>query len=355
MNTWLAAVLDVQRFRIVNKHTESTLRILASDAASSYGLTPSFIIVDELCHWPKRDLWDSLLSASAKRARCLLVIISNAGTGQGTSWQWRVREHARQSAKWHFSRLDGPAASWITEDRLQEQRELLPPTAFSRLWLNNWTVEGGDCLSAEDIAAAVRLEEPPEPDADHVFVGGLDIGVKNDRSAFVVLGTRPGSQRVYLAAARSWRPMPGGEVDLAAVREEVHALCKQWRVAWVGYDPDQAKLAAQELVARGVPMAEIRFVPKNLDAMAQSIVQGFHQRRIDLYREELLLADLARLSIVQRKWGYKLEAPRDASGHADTAIAFAIALPAALEESQRVAVEQREVYWEPAPFAGAWR
>src|SRR5690606_2412842 len=112
--------------RIVNKVTGAELEIISSDEGSSYGETPHFIIVDELTHWKKRGLWDSLISSAAKRSRCVMVVIANAGLGQGTSWQWEAREACRNEAGWHFSRLDGPQASWITEETLAEQRRLLP-------------------------------------------------------------------------------------------------------------------------------------------------------------------------------------------------------------------------------------
>ena len=69
--------------------------------------------MDELTHWTDRALYDSLVAAMVKRPRCMVVVISNAGDGQGTSWQ--VREMARQSSDWYFHRVDGPQASWITQ------------------------------------------------------------------------------------------------------------------------------------------------------------------------------------------------------------------------------------------------
>ncbi|RMF24678.1 MAG: hypothetical protein D6760_02805 [Deltaproteobacteria bacterium] len=72
LNDWLAATLDVQAYRVVNSRTGSTLEILSSDAPTSYGLTPDFVVADELVHWQSRDLWDSILSASAKRKHCVL-------------------------------------------------------------------------------------------------------------------------------------------------------------------------------------------------------------------------------------------------------------------------------------------
>ena len=117
---------------------------------SSYGLLVDFIICDELVHWSgDGSLWHSIISTAAKRSNCLLVVISNAGFAD--SWQWDVRESARTDPAWLFSRLDGPQASWITPARLEEQRRMLPPMAFARLWLNQWSSGGGDALQEADV------------------------------------------------------------------------------------------------------------------------------------------------------------------------------------------------------------
>ncbi len=51
LNSWLNDYLDVQSYRVINKHTGSELKIIASDAASSWGHLPDFVICDELAHW----------------------------------------------------------------------------------------------------------------------------------------------------------------------------------------------------------------------------------------------------------------------------------------------------------------
>src|SRR6185437_15964867 len=130
---------------ILNPATGSSIEIISSDAASSYGHTVDFIICDELTHWRKRDLWDSLFSTVPKKV-CFLIVIANAGVGQGVSWQWGVRESARLADNWHFSRLDGPRASWQSPADLEEQARMLPPKAYQRLWLNIWSVDSADCI-----------------------------------------------------------------------------------------------------------------------------------------------------------------------------------------------------------------
>lgn len=130
----LGELVDVQQWRIVNPHTGSAMEILPSDVASSYGLLIDFAVCDELTIWPRRDLFDSILSVVAKRDNCLLLCIGNAGFT--STWQWPLREAVRTDPEWHFSHLDGSQASWISQAKLAEQQRLLPDVAYKRLWLN---------------------------------------------------------------------------------------------------------------------------------------------------------------------------------------------------------------------------
>lgn len=160
LNPWLARYISIQQYSVKNTHTGSELRILSSDAMTSYGQTPDFIVCDELTHWRGSELWESLFSAAAKRANCLLLAILNSGFRD--SWQWPIREAVRSDPDWYFCRLDGPVASWMSEPKLAEQERLLPPKAFRRLWLNVWSDGAGDALSAEMIGGnhATRSNAP---------------------------------------------------------------------------------------------------------------------------------------------------------------------------------------------------
>lgn len=337
LNPLLAKILEVQAYLVVNvgdghPGKGSTLYIIANEAGSSYGILPDFIVCDELTHWGSNgDMWDSLVSSAAKKGNCLLLVISNAGSNAGDCWQWNVREHARKAGNWHFSTLEGPQASWITAEILAEQRLLLPGPVYQRLWLNIW-VRGGDALEGRDIDAAVTMLHPiPSRMTGLSFVAGLDLGVKHDRSALVNLAANHARQRVQLASTRSWSAGPTGEIDLMDVEEAVFRANKQYHFRGVYYDPSQAALMAQRLRKRGVKMIEVPFVGANLNVMASTVLSAFKQKRIDLYDDPQLIADLGRLQLAPRSFGFKLEASRNSSGHADTGIAFAIALPYATE------------------------
>lgn len=89
---------------------------------------------------------------------------------------------------------------------------------------------------------------------------------------------------------------------------------------------------AQDRGRQNVPTREYQFVGRNLNTMASKLIETFRAREIDLFRDEKLINDLTRLTIAERQFGFKLETVHDAEhGHADTAFALAIALPAATE------------------------
>ncbi len=332
LNPWLADHLDVQSHRIVGKQTGATLEIISSDAPSSYGLTPSFLVCDELTHWPENAggaLWDSLFSSSAKVADCLLVVISNAGTDLD-GWVWRVREHARTDADWHFSRLDGPRASWLSEKVLAEQRRLLPEPVFARLWLNEWQSGGGDAISRRDLEAALVLDGKPstyEPGA--VFYAGLDLGLARDASALVVIEREDNGNRVKLVEVLEWLPQPGQRVSIEEVERSILDIHQRLGIIHIAVDPWQAAQLCERLRAAGMSVGEITATGSNLQAMADVTLAHFTENTISLWDHPGLTSDLRALRIIEKGNGWRLDGPRDRRGHCDRATALSLALLAA--------------------------
>lgn len=57
------------------------LEVLSSDGGKAHGLTPTFILADELHVWKGRELWSALKSSRVKK-RPLTIICTTAGAGQ---------------------------------------------------------------------------------------------------------------------------------------------------------------------------------------------------------------------------------------------------------------------------------
>lgn len=179
-NRSLCGPIELVQHWVRNVETQSKLEIISSDVAGSWGALPDFVVCDELCHWEKPDLWYSLLSSAAKKPNCMLTVLTNAGVGRG--WQWQVREHARTSAAWHFSSLDGPQAPWITPTWLAEQQSLLPQPVYERLWLNRWQHSDGEFVTLAEAAACrdPNLTYQPRGNAQRTYVAAIDYAEKHD-------------------------------------------------------------------------------------------------------------------------------------------------------------------------------
>lgn len=364
-------LLKVQERRILAPRSGASAEVITSDAPSSWGLRPDVLIVDELSHWTERaeKFWESLFSALGKRKTACGLLITNAGWRE--SWQWRLRERVRIDAAWRFSRLEGCVASWIPADLLAEQRRILPPLAFSRVWTNQWIDGAGDALRGDDVDRSIVLPGPQAPEQGWVYYAGLDLGISRDQSALAVVGggarivpepepeQRPALPRSlqamidlgYLDAApaprrgdeipdfidtpaqrtlklvhlQAWASPPGGKVSLSDVEGAVRQAHARYRCAF-WFDPHQAQLLAERCRASGISMHEVPFTGSNLALMASALLERFASSSIELFPDEALLGDLRRLKIIVRNYGYRLDSARGPTGHGDRATALALAV-----------------------------
>ncbi len=382
LNPILDKLFKITATKVENVETGSTLEIITSDAPSSYGLLIDFAICDEVTHWQKRDLFDSMLSAAAKKKHCLLLAITNAG--HFGTWQHELRERIRTDEAWRFSRLEGPQASWISAEHLREQERLLPPQVYRRLWLNEWLENEGDGFDADDLEACFKSFRPPsEPERGYEYVIGVDIGLTHDASAVCVLGKHVGYQEriqeprrrypsairaaqdlgmfddveparpsllaspyesadgqptkfrtvagtgvMKLCAMKTWKPTDAGPVKLGHVEHELIRLHERYRPSIIACDPWQAVHLIERLQLRGLACEPVNFTGRALQSMATCVLDAVRQRRLELFLHEQLRRDLERCRLVERSYGFRLEFARDASGHGDCGTALMLAIHA---------------------------
>lgn len=74
---WLESRCNIQQFRkaIEDDVTGSVYQAMSSDARKAHGLSPSFVICDELAQWKNRELYDNLVTGTGARAEPLVVVI----------------------------------------------------------------------------------------------------------------------------------------------------------------------------------------------------------------------------------------------------------------------------------------
>lgn len=323
---WLSQFVAVDKWQIVNSKTNSVAEIIASDLGGSHGARPDALTIDEVTHITKEDFVLNLLDNAEKTHHGLVVMGMNAG--QIDSWQHRLRETVRsQPDRWRFIATVGPAP-FHDKAGIEDARRRSSASRFNRLFNGVWSM-GGDALDAEDILAAVieGLVPLTGQEPEFGFHAGLDLGIAHDHCGFVTLGLQRGSLISQLADCQSWAPEDGRHVDLASVETGVFEAHRRFGFVNVMYDPHQCEYMAQRLRRQGVPMVPVPFTGKWLDRMASNILQAFRNAQIHMYHDESLIRDLQRLQIIEKPYGYKLDAPKDKlTGHADRAMAMALAL-----------------------------
>jgi phage terminase large subunit-like protein len=104
---WMTDRLNIRSFNklIEDYETGSTYEALSSDARKAHGLSPSFVVCDELAQWRGRELYDNLLSGMGARDEPLCICI---GT-QAADDQNLMSELVDYAEKIHAGELSDPS------------------------------------------------------------------------------------------------------------------------------------------------------------------------------------------------------------------------------------------------------
>ena len=335
-NPWMDDYVEIQRYRITSKPRGwCVMDILAADIAGSHGERPDLLVINELSHVAKWEFIQNLLDNARKASRGVTLIATNAGF-RGTKAETMRNNAASSPARWTMNVWKTPAP-WISKEDVQEAVKNDLPSRVNRLWYGRWASGKGDALAEEAIDRCLSFHKGPitRPEKNWQYVAGLDLGVSHDHAGLAIVGVNQVERRVRLAWMKGWAPdNRGGEVDLIDVENTVLGMSKTFKLRSVSYDPTEARLMAQQLKRKGVPMFECSFAsPKNLTTMAACLVQLVGTGSLEAYDDEegRLRRDFGKLNIVEKNYGYKLEAVSDEHGHADVATALAIVLPKAVD------------------------
>jgi hypothetical protein len=330
LNPWMKPLIEFFQYVVKSKQTEARMEVLTTTKTGAHGSRPQMSICNELSHITVKEFADTLMDNAEKEGENFAIIATNAGYLH--TWQYDWREVYRRDEDWWFQKVAEPAP-WIAERNLRSAQLRNSATRYNRLWQGIWSPQQGDAIDPEDIDAAIRMQGPMSPemvrDNGYVVVQGVDAGIKHDHAAVVHLAVRRGEPRVHLARCESWAPIHG-KIDLSQLEAAILRGWSDFPCLGCCYDPTQMEYIRQRVEKRGVVCDPIYVPRREGDIMARTILEHFRNRLISIYPDELFVRDLHRLSIRETRYGeHKLEAVRDEYGHADRAIAFALALPAA--------------------------
>lgn len=308
----IAERLNIRRF---NKDIEvlegdgkgSIFAALSADAATKLGLSPSFVVYDELGAAPKRDLYDAMDTAMGARANPLMVVIStqaaddHAPLSELIDYGLKVQAGEVVDPAFHLTLYAAPndADPWSPEtwalanpalgdfrsledverQAAQAQRVRSKANAFKNLICNMRIAAHERFVDVDEWKAN---GDEPEEVAGRPCFAGLDLGATRDLTALVLAFPAPDGtvdviphffmpadglkERAALdrvpydqwAERGQLITMPGATNDPAFVARVIAEAAAQYELKAVAFDRWRIEDLRRELRALG---AEVELVP----------------------------------------------------------------------------------------------
>jgi phage terminase large subunit-like protein len=365
---------DVPRFvclegyRRINHHAGGRIQIFAADDRTGDGVIPTLGLIDEPHRLRDLSLYRTWAGKIAKRGGQIGTISTRGEPGsdfeetlaliRGGAVQVRRRGAFTRYAspriilhEWavpedadvHDMRQVKAANpfSGITREMLAEKHS--SPTMTSHHWLrfvcnrpdrddDVWLGPDGDRLwrDAEEAYTFVPNER--------TWIG-LDLAIKRDTSAAVVMQRRPDGR--YHARLRVWVPTEGRPIDLTDVMQFVRDQAKTYNVETVSFDPRFFDVPAKLLADEGFPMAEVPQSVEHMSPAYGSLYEAIHRGQITHEADSVFTSQV--LSAVPRfsERGFMLD-----KGKSRTKIDAAVALALAYDQALRHELPEPSVYLE---------
>jgi hypothetical protein len=155
---------------------------------------------------------------------------------------------------------------------------------------------------------------------------GLDIGIKRDSTAIVVVngekdnGVRVDDHKIFL-------PAPGQPVDLERVEQVLLDYKKKYPNCMIIYDPREMELMAQRLKRLGIRTEEFLQTPSALSALTQNLYDLIRYQRLEVYPNERLRNSVINCVVEEKTTGQRLIRNRSQAKdtHVDVVIALGMA------------------------------
>lgn len=380
----LKARLNIIRFRkeiecLVGDGKGSLFAALSADAATKHGLSPSFIVYDELGQAPKRDLYEALDTAMGARDTPLMLVIStqaaddHAIMSELVDYGIKVQSGDIEDRAFHLTLYSAPddADPWdpdtwllanpalddfrslddVERQAAQAQRVPSRENSFRNLILN------------QRVAAHVRFIMKAEWDAcgaapaladldGRECYGGLDLGATRDLSAFVLVF--PGEGKVLDVLPTAFMPeqgiedraaqdrvpydiwasqghislTPGATNDPEHIAEAIAAAAARYDLRAIAYDRWRIEDLRRELTALGCTVELVPFgqgfkdMAPAVDTLERTVAEG----RIRHGRNPVLNMCASNAVIERDAAGNRKLTKAKSSGRIDVLVALTMAL-----------------------------
>ncbi len=368
--------LEVPRFvclegyRRINHHAGGRIQVFAADDRTGDGVIPSLGIIDEPHRLRDLSLYRTWAGKIAKRGGQIATISTSGEPGSDfEETRALIRAGATEvRTKGSFTRyasariilhewavpegadVDDPRVvkranplSSITVPMLAEKHA--SPTMTRHHWLRfvcNRPDRDDDVWLGPD---GDRLWRDGEE--TYTFVPGartwigLDLAIKRDTSAAVVMQRRPDGR--YHARLRVWVPTDERPIDLTDVMQFVRDQAKTYNVEAVSFDPRFFDVPAKLLADEGLPMREVPQSVEHMSPAYGSLYEAIHRGQVTHEADTVFTSHV--LSAVPRfsERGFMLD-----KGKSRTKIDAVVALALAYDQALRLEAPEPSVYVERA-------
>jgi len=309
----LAKVAQPQDFksRLVHTTSKSVYEAISADAATQYGRTPNFALVDELWAHKKDALWHSIRTGLTKVPGSLLVITTTAGRGDSTP-DFPIYDYAKKVAAGEIVDeaflpiiFEAPKGSdWLDEAVWHAVNPGLAHGYPDLDGLRQLALEAvnrpADREAFQQFHLGVRLDHSASPfvDSDTYDEGaapidhdelrgqpcwlGVDLSSSGDLT--VVIAAFPDGEDGYTVLPFFFCPgdnlrqrqeqskapyvqwaadglitaTPGNVIDFRVVEAKIRDLCDEFDVREIAIDPALARNTLNNLMEDGFPAVEHR-------------------------------------------------------------------------------------------------
>lgn len=280
---FIYSAIGAQKIVTPTNHGEMFPR--SNDPDGLQGLDPSLAICDEIGFMPVQS-WDSLLLASGKRPRSLVVGIGTPGFDRESAL-WHLRQRVLEGHQppgfsyteyaadpecdiWDRSQWEkaNPALvqGYMNPTALETAVAMSPEAHFRIFRLGQWW-DGVECWLGDDGRKVWDCLEDPYPLQHGAPTWlGVDVALKRDSTAIAAVQLRPDGRRHVVA--RVWTPSPDGRLDVSDAMQHVRDMGAKYDLRAVSFDPRFFDLPAQMLADEGYPMVE---VPQSVERMSQAV------------------------------------------------------------------------------------
>nr|WP_314085694.1 terminase TerL endonuclease subunit [uncultured Shinella sp.] len=363
----------------------SVLKALSADADSKLGLSPSFVLCDEIGYWPKRDLFDAMDSALGARDEPLIVAISTQAKddthffSEMIDYGLKIKDGEVEDESFHLAMFsasmdDDPwdPATWekanpalgdflsleqVERMAMQAQRIPSKEADFRNKVLNQridgtvrfiaareWNdcnlapideaaLEGRDCFGALDLSAARDLTcfllVFPEEDGrftvlPRFFLPEFDIEGKSDtdRVPYNVWARQPDARLTLL---------PGKVIDPALVAEHIADEAARFNIQAIAYDRWRISDLERELDKLSVELPLVPFGQgyKDMSPAVDVLEVTVAQQKVNHAGNPLMRMCAANAVVTVDPAGARKLDKSKASGRIDGIVALAMALKTA--------------------------